>query len=130
MADFSGHLLICSCDDTMPLDLGAIRRGCRGEPMTATQLCRAELDRFRAIAAADTPLTVGCTQETHLFSEVAIEVGRTSPVKFANIREAAGWSSEAAQAGPKMAALLAVAAERIPPLASVKLGSGRGLLSS
>lgn len=91
--------------------------------MTATQLCRAELDRFRAIAAADTPLTVGCTQETHLFSEVAIEVGRASPVKFANIREAAGWSSEAAQAGPKMAALLAAAAEPTPPVPTISLES-------
>jgi ferredoxin len=123
MADLTGHLLICSCDDTMPLDPGAIRRGCRGEPMTATQLCRAELDRFRAIAAADTPLTVGCTQETHLFSEAAMEVGRTSPVKFVNIREAAGWSSEAAQAGPKMAALLAAAAEPVPAVPSVSLES-------
>ncbi|MEI9923093.1 MAG: 4Fe-4S binding protein [Bradyrhizobium sp.] len=107
----------------MPLDPGAIRRGCRGEPMTATQLCRAELDRFRAVAAADTPLTVGCTQEAHLFSEVAVEVGRASPVKFANIREAAGWSSEAAQAGPKMAALLAAAADPTPPVPSISLES-------
>jgi ferredoxin len=123
MADFSGHLLICSCDDTMPLDLGAIRRGCRGEPTSATQLCRAELDRFRAIAATDTPLTVGCTQEAHLFSKVAVEVGRESPIKFANIRESAGWSSDAARAGPKMAALLAAAAEPMPPVPSVRLES-------
>ena len=123
MADLTGHLLICSCDDTMPLDPGAVRCGCRGEPVTATQLCRAELDRFRAIAAVDTPLTVGCTQEAHLFSEVAIEVGRASPVKFANIRETAGWSIEAAQAGPKMAALLAAAAEPTPPVPSISLES-------
>src|ERR1700723_2326241 len=128
MADFSGHLLICSCDDTMPLDLGAIRRGCRGEPTSATQLCRAELDRFRAIAAADTPLTVGCTQEAHLFSKVAVEVGRESPIKFANIRESAGWSSDAARAGPKMAALLAAAAEPVPPVPSIELVSGGVIL--
>jgi ferredoxin len=124
MADFTGHLLICSCDDTMPLDAGAVRRGCRREPTAATQLCRAELDRFRAIAAEDAPLTVGCTQEAHLFSEVAVEVGRTSPVTFANIRESAGWSSEAARAGPKMAALLAAAAEPTPAVPYVKLESG------
>jgi ferredoxin len=123
MADFTERLLICSCDDTMPLDPGAVRRGCRGELTTATQLCRAELDRFRAIAAGDKPLTVGCTQEAHLFSEVAREIGRASPVKFANIRESAGWSSEAARAGPKMAALLAVAAESMPPVPYVTLES-------
>jgi hypothetical protein len=55
------HLLICSCDGTMPLDSEAIHCGCGGQPTTATQLCRAELDRFRAIAADDAPLTVGCT---------------------------------------------------------------------
>ena len=107
----------------MPLDPGAVRRGCRGELTTATQLCRAELDRFRAIAAGDKPLMVGCTQEAHHFSEVAMEVGRASPVKFANIRESAGWSSEAARAGPKMAALLAVAAESMPPVPYVTLES-------
>jgi len=51
MAESGRHLLICSCDGTVPLDADAIRRGCRGEVMTATQLCRAELDRFNGYAA-------------------------------------------------------------------------------
>jgi hypothetical protein len=104
----------------MPLDADAVRHGCRGEPTTATQLCRAELDRFRAIAAEDMPLTVGCTQEA---AEVAAESGRTSPIQFANIRETGGWSSDAAKAGPKTAALLAAAAEPTPPAPSVQLES-------
>ena len=128
MADSTRHVLICSCDDTMPLDADAVGRGCRGKPTTATQLCRAELDRFRAIAAADTPLTVGCTQEAPLFSQAAVESGRTSPIEFVNIREAAGWSSDAAKAGPKMAALLAAAAEPVPPAPSVELESGGVIL--
>src|SRR6202171_3608113 len=128
MADSTRHILICSCDDTMPLDADAVRRGCRGKPTTATQLCRAELDRFRAIAAEDTPLTVACNQEASLFSEMAVESGRASPVEFVNIREAAGWSSNAAKAGPKMAALLAAAAEPTPPVPSVELESGGGIL--
>jgi ferredoxin len=123
MADSTRHLLICSCDDTMRLDADAVRRGCGGPPTTATQLCRAELDRFRAFAAEDRPLTVGCTQEAALFSEVAAESGRTSPIEFANIRETGGWSRDAARAGPKMAALLAAAAEPTPPVPSVKLES-------
>ena len=128
MADSTRHLLICSCDDTMPLDVGAVRRGCRDEPISATQLCRAELDRFRTIAAKDTPLTVGCTQETALFSEAAAETGRASPIQFANIRESAGWSSAAAQTGPKMAALLAAAAEPMPPVPFAELESGGVIL--
>jgi ferredoxin len=127
MADSNRHVLICSCDDTMPLDNGAIARGCRGELASATQLCRAELDRFRTVAAADTPLTVACTQQTALFSEVAAESGRATPIQFTDIRESAGWSSEAGRAGPKIAALLAAAAEPTPPVPLVSLES-RGVI--
>ncbi|HEX9470639.1 MAG TPA: 4Fe-4S binding protein [Bradyrhizobium sp.] len=112
----------------MPLDADAVRRGCRCETTTATELCRAELDRFRTIAAEDTPLTVACTQEAALFSAAAGDGGRTSPIQFANIREQAGWSSEADRAGPKMAALLAAAAEPMPPVPFVELESGGVIL--
>jgi ferredoxin len=113
MADSLRTVLICSCEDTMPLDIGAIARGCRGASVVAgRQLCRAELERFRAIASDDTPLTVGCTQEAPLFSELT--ENRETAIQFVNIREAAGWSSDAARAGPKMAALLAAAAEATP----------------
>jgi ferredoxin len=128
MADLTRHLLICSCDDTMPLDADAVRRGCRCQATAATKLCRTELDRFRTIAAQDTPLTVACTQEAHLFSEVAAETGRKSPIQFANIREAAGWSNEADRAGPKMAALLAAAAEPMPAAPYVEMESGGVIL--
>src|SRR6202011_6346407 len=87
-------VLVCSCDDTMPLDLAALRQGCRGaEVVAGRQLCRAELERFRALAASGAPITVGCTQEAPLFREVAAESG--SDVSFANLRESAGWSGEA-----------------------------------
>jgi ferredoxin len=124
MADSTRQLLICSCDDTMPLDADAVRRGCRCQATTATHLCRAEIDRFRTIAAQDTPLTVACTQEVHRFLEVAAESERKGPIQFANIRESAGWSSEADRAGPKMAALLAAAAEPVPAAPLVELESG------
>ena len=109
MADGPRHVLICSCEDTMPLDSGAVKRACRGsEVTTAHQLCRAELERFRAAASSGTPLTVGCTQEKPLFAEVAWESG--GDIRYANIRETAGWSKDAAAAAPKMAALIAMAA--------------------
>ena len=64
MADRPPNILICSCEDTMPLDGSAVGRGCRGaEVATARQLCRAELEKFRAAAAGGEPLIVGCTQE-------------------------------------------------------------------
>ena len=120
MADRPPKILICSCEDTMPLDDSAVQRGCRGaEVLTAHQLCRAELENFRAAAESGEPLVVGCTQEAPLFSEIAGDAA----VTYANIRETAGWSKDGAAAGPKMAALLAAAAEPAPELAFVNLTS-------
>jgi ferredoxin len=118
----------------MPLDIDAVHRGCQGKSVTtARQLCRSELDRFRMLAGQAVPLTVGCTQEAALFSEMAEQSGRPGPVAYVNIRETAGWSSEAAEAGPKMAALLATAAEPMPdvPMLAIECGGviliyGRG----
>jgi len=106
----------------MPLDADAVRRGCRLDTTSATHLCGAELDRFKSIASEDGPLTVGCTQQATLFTDVAAEIGRKNPLQFVNIRETAGWSNDAASAGPKMAALIAAAAEPFPqtPLVTLK----------
>jgi ferredoxin len=114
-------VLVCSCDDTMPLDLAALRQGCRGaEVVAGRQLCRAELERFRALAASGAPITVGCTQEAPLFRETA---DQDDHLRFVNLRESAGWSIEAAAAGPKMAALAAAAAVPMPEVPMVQLGS-------
>jgi ferredoxin len=123
------QFLICSCDDTMPLDAQAVRRGCRCESVTtAHQLCGSQLDRFRMIAGQNLPLTVGCTFKKTELSEIAVEAGRTTPVVFANLRETAGWSSDAAVAGPKMAALLAAAAVPMPEVTPVPVESGGVIL--
>jgi ferredoxin len=123
MADQPRTIIICSCEDTMPLDVGAVRKGCKASVLTAGQLCRAELDRFRAAAAGDHDLTIACTQEAPLFSEVATAAGREAAITFANIRETAGWSKDAAGAGPKMAALLAAAAEPLPEIPFISITS-------
>ena len=103
----------------MPLDGAGIRRACRDtEIIEGRQFCRAELERFRKAAASGEPITVACTQEAPLFSEIANEIGDGTPVTFVNIRETAGWSKDAAKAGPKMAAL--IAAER-------RTGGGRSV---
>lgn len=121
MAD-KPFILVCSCEDTMPLDLGAIRRGCPEATVESARfLCRTELDRFRQAAGMGGALTVACTQEAPLFAEVA---GDETGIAYVNIRETAGWSKNAAKAGPKMAALLAAAAEALPPVPFVKLESG------
>jgi ferredoxin len=117
------NILLCTCEGTMPLDAEALRRGCGGTAATANRLCRTELDRFRAMATGAAPLTVGCTQEAAVFAAAATAAGRSAPVDFVNIRETAGWSNEAASAGPKMAALIAAAAEPLPPTPLVTLKS-------
>ena len=71
MGKAPSHLLICSCEKTMPLDATAIGRGCPGKITQANQLCGLELDRFKEVLADGAPVTVACTQEAPLFREVA-----------------------------------------------------------
>src|SRR5688572_21399390 len=118
MAERPRTIAICSCEETMPLDTGAVKRGCKGASvLTANQLCRMELEKFRK--AAGEPLTVACTQEAPLFAESAPD----ADIRFVNIRETGGWSKDASAAGPKMAALIAAASEPLPETAFVTLES-------
>ena len=125
MAERPRTILICSCEDTMPLDGDAVspRLPRRPRSSKAAQFCRAELERFRKAAASGEPVTVACTQEAPLFSEIADEMRDDNPLTFVNIRERAGWSKDAAKAGPKMAALIAASAEPNPDVPFVSLTS-------
>jgi ferredoxin len=115
-------ILICSCEDTMRPDTAAVKCGCHNSEIAEfRQLCRGELDRFRDAAKVDGTLIVGCTQEAPLFAEEA--EGRSGRMEFVNLRETAGWSTEGAKAGPKMAALLAAASEPAPAFPFVTLSS-------
>jgi ferredoxin len=112
----------CSCEGTMALDEAALAQGCGGTLRMADQLCRRQIEAFRAAVASGAPVTVGCTQEAPLFLEAAAELGAAERLSAVNIRENAGWSDEGRKAGPKMAALLAAAAEAppAPPLVSLE----------
>jgi ferredoxin len=124
MAERPRKILICSCEDTMPLAGAALRGVCRGaEVIEGRQFCRAELERFRKATAGGGPVTVACTQEAPLFSEAAGGGQDGGALTFVNIRETAGWSKDAADAGPKMAALLAASAEPMPDYHNVTLSS-------
>ena len=120
----------------MPLDgatLGVALGG--AAPIKVHQeLCRGEIAAFDA-ALADAganveSLTIACTQEAPLFAELA---GRSAqaevPLRFVNIREAGGWSGEAGAAGPKIAALIAMAQLPEPaPVPGVSYKSGGATL--
>jgi ferredoxin len=124
MADRPRTVLICSCEDTVPLDGEAVRRVCRDQVVVeGRQFCRAELERFRKAAAGGEPITVACTQEAPLFDEAASAIEGSGTITFVNIREAAGWSKDAKAAGPKMAALIAASAEPTPDYPFVSLNS-------
>ena len=66
----------------MPLDAGAVRRGCRGAKVEMQVNCAApNLNAFAPPWRAGTPLTIGCTQEAPLFAEVARRAG-TKRISF------------------------------------------------
>ncbi|MBR0660253.1 4Fe-4S dicluster domain-containing protein [Neoroseomonas oryzicola] len=114
--------LVCTCEDTMRLDEKAIARGCGAELRTGEQLCMAQLDRFLTALATGRPLTVACTAQAPLFAQEA-EAAQVPVPTFVNIREHAGWSTEGRNAGAKMAALIAAAAEPMPATPLVPLES-------
>ena len=117
-------ILVCSCERTMAAYGSAVAAGCPGaEIQSGNQLCGAELDRVRAILGDRAAVTISCTQQAPLFSEVAEELGYAGALAFANIRETGGWSDQAELAGPKAAALLAMAGEPVEPPTAVTLNS-------
>lgn len=124
-------ILVCNCERTMPLDGTALAKACRA-PAAADvhrHLCRAEIECFHAICAAGGPVLVACTQEAPLFRELQQAKHPETALSFTNIRERAGWSAQAADAAPKIAALLAEAALEVPPTPAVTLRSaGRCLV--
>ncbi|MBT9476179.1 4Fe-4S binding protein [Polaromonas sp.] len=122
--------LICDCNQTMPLQpqtLGAALN----EPLTLhSALCRREAGAFQKAIQSGDDVVVACTQEKRLFLEVGQQTqGVRSVIKFVNIRETGGWSRDAGQASPKIAALLAAA--HLPdaePVATVTYKSAGRLL--
>jgi ferredoxin len=96
-----------------------------------TGLCRKEMGAFVQALSAGEEVVVACTQEVRLFREMAAQTQPTAaaPLRFVNIRETGGWSRDAKQATPKMAALLALG--RLPqpePVPTVTYVSGGRVL--
>jgi ferredoxin len=123
-------LRLCSCNKTIAIDAAALARALgRAVPITVhTELCRKEIEHFTS-ALKDDECVIGCTQEAPLFAELAERSGAKAALKFVNIREAAGWSAEGAQATPKIAALLALTDAPEPePVPGIAFKSGGQVL--
>jgi ferredoxin len=124
MTDAARTLIVCSCEDTMPLDMPALTKGCPSADIrTARHLCRTQTDIFTKLLGESDAFTIACTQEAPLFEELAADLDYEGELVFANIRETGGWSKQAKAAGPKMAALLAAAAEPMPAMGFTTLTS-------
>ena len=112
----------------MPLDPSSLGAALNEKLTLHSALCRREVGSFVQAAQSGEDLVVACTQEQRLFVELA-EQGAYAPIRFVNIRETGGWSRDAAQASPKIAALLAVAHLPQPePVATVSFNSAGRLL--
>lgn len=105
------NLLLCNCNRTMPLDGKVIGSALKldAAPHINSELCRRHIAAFEAAAQSGQDMVIACTQEAPLFSELHGELKAAGDIRFVNIRETAGWSAEAGKAGPKIAALLALA---------------------
>ncbi len=98
----------------MPLKAKALGEALHEGLTLHSTLCRREAGAFQKALLSGDDVVVACTQEKRLFLELA---GQTEgapalterPIKFVNIRETGGWSRDASQAMPKIAALLTMA---------------------
>lgn len=115
--------MACTCEGSVPLDGSTIGRACGGRLEIAEQLCGRESGRFEEALTEGLPVVVSCTLQAPLFTEIAAGAGAEARVAYANIRENAGWSRDAAQASPKIAALLAASAEVSPSPGTVAMVS-------
>jgi len=100
-------MLVCSCNQTMPLDIAQIAKGLGVESKSislSNALCRQDVGNFVAATQGSDEIVLACTQEKRLFDELAAEQEKplVAPIKFVNIREMGGWSSEAKHAMPKL----------------------------
>lgn len=134
--------LVCSCERTMDIPAHRLATACGAvndpnqieeTPVDDLQvyesLCMDQRDAAReALASTDAPVIVACRQQAPAFRRMAAEAGRHAPVGFVDIRDAAGWTEEAGDSLPKMAALLAAAAPEAEAATSVTLNSAGRVL--
>lgn len=124
MAGESRTIFVCDCERTMDVDFDAVGKACGGKVVAGTQFCGAELDRVRPALGKPGEVTIACTAQAPLFREAWEDAGEAAEVAYVNIRETAGWARDGADAAPKMAALIAAAAEPMPAIPFVSIESG------
>jgi ferredoxin len=124
-------LKVCSCNRTVGIDAKALAAALKSsEPLVLHEsLCRRDAAAFQSALGADGEVIVACTQEAAFFGELAEQAGGKTELKFVNVREHGGWGAKPAEATPKIAALVAMAALPEPePAPAVEFKSAGDLL--
>lgn len=104
----SKTIILCDCMGSQSIDAPKIAEATGLScSKVFTHACGAQADQVAGLLAEGNAL-VACQQEALFFAELAEEIEAPEP-KCVDLRDRAGWSDGAADATPKMAALLAEA---------------------
>ena len=103
----AAKIILCDCLGSQAVHAAAIATAGVACSRVHSSLCMGQADRLAAeLAEAGEGAVIACRQEVARLAEIAEGAGLPAP-GFVDIRDRAGWSSEAASAGPKQAALVA-----------------------
>ncbi len=119
-------LLLCDCLGSQHVDAKSLSSLEDVAPSNVhTALCTGQSGIAAAAleaAGESGDVIIACGQEWRRFEEMAEELGVPAPT-CVDLRDRAGWSDEAARAGPKQAALLADALTTQPAVRSFEISS-------
>lgn len=124
----SKRLILCDCLGSQSIDAKLVSEHCDVAcSRVYTNLCGREISQAAGeIQKGDA--IVACLQEQAVFEELAEEIAAPVPAML-DLRDRAGWSDDAAESGPKMAALINDALLPVPPLRMLDIQSaGRCLI--
>ncbi len=110
-------LITCDCEGSFAIDIEGLSKATGLEirpPCSA--LCTRNLDQAEAALSTGEAILC-CTQEAQVFEELAADLG-LEPAPVLDLRNRAGWTEDAAETTPKMAALVA---EALLPAAPEKI---------
>lgn len=120
--------LTCNCLGSLAPDTLALERaGLAPQGGQVRELCGEDLgvlsDAVGQVMQSGAPLVIGCTRKESFFRDLLANSEIDLSPGFVDVHAHALWSDEAAQAGPKLAALHAKAAIELPPVTTVSYES-------
>jgi ferredoxin len=101
-------IMLCSCADSQSVDPQKVMASQVSCSTCFSELCGRNVDAVAKALQGDDDIIIGCTQEIALFDDLAAQLD-VAPAGYVDLRDRAGWSDQGADAGPKMAALVAEA---------------------